>query len=55
MDFARACFEAAGSRRKDLRVFTREEGGYHHCQIDNVSIGVAAMWDWIEEVLQPER
>ena len=25
MDFARACFEAAGSRRKDLRVFTREE------------------------------
>ncbi len=53
MDFAKACLDAAGSRRKELRVFTREEGGYHHCQIDNVSIGVAAMWDWIEEVLQP--
>lgn len=55
MDFTRAGFEAAGSRRKDMRIFTRDEGGYHHCQIDNVSIGVAAMRDWIEEVLQPAR
>jgi len=23
----------------------------HHCQVDNVSIGVAYMWDWLEEVL----
>jgi hypothetical protein len=32
--------------------FTREEGGYHHCQVDNVSIGVAYMWDWLEEVFR---
>jgi hypothetical protein len=21
-----------------MKIFTREEGGYHHCQIDNQSI-----------------
>ena len=34
--------------------FTREEGGFHHCQVANVTIGVHAMWDWIEDVLKPE-
>ena len=50
---AQKCFDAAGSTEKTLRVFTREEGGFHHCQVDNVTIGVHAMWDWIEEVLKP--
>lgn len=49
---ARKCFDAVGSPRKTFKVFTREEGGYHHCQVDNVSIGVAYMWDWLEEVLR---
>jgi hypothetical protein len=44
---------AAGSERKELKVFTREEGGYHHCQVDNTSIGTACMWDWLEGVLKP--
>jgi len=48
---AQQCFDAVGSKRKTLKVFTRAEGGYHHCQIDNVSIGVAYMWDWVESVL----
>jgi hypothetical protein len=52
---AQRCFDAAGSRRKTMKVFTRQEGGYHHCQIDNASIGIAYMWDWLEEVLEPTR
>ncbi|MDP9096447.1 MAG: alpha/beta hydrolase [Pseudomonadota bacterium] len=48
---AQRCFDAVGSADKTLRIFSREEGGYHHCQIDNVTIGVHAMWDWIEEKL----
>ena len=44
---------SARSTRR-FKVFTREEGGYHHCQIDNVSIGVAYMWDWVESVLGPK-
>jgi len=50
---AQQCFAAVGSKQKTLRVFTREEGGFHHCQVDNVTIGVHAMWDWIEAVLKP--
>ena len=53
LEFANKCFDAVGSERKEFRLFTREEGGYHHCQIDNVSIGVHAMWDWIEDTLKP--
>jgi alpha-beta hydrolase superfamily lysophospholipase len=52
-EHAQKMIAAAGSTRKELKVFTREEGGYHHCQVDNVSIGTAYMWDWLEEVLKP--
>jgi len=52
---AQLCFDKVGSRQKTFRVFTREEGGFHHCQIDNLSIGVAAFADWLEDVLQPGR
>lgn len=53
LTLAQHCFDQVGSQSKTLKVFTREEGGYHHCQIDNVSIGVAYMWDWLELVLRP--
>jgi dipeptidyl aminopeptidase/acylaminoacyl peptidase len=52
---AQKCFDAVGSKQKTMKIFTREEGGYHHCQIDNQSICSAYMWDWLEQVLQPAR
>ncbi len=52
---AQKCFDAVGSTNKTLKIFTREEGGYHHCQIDNASIGVAYMWDWLESVFFTAR
>jgi dienelactone hydrolase len=52
LEIAQKCFDAVGAKNKTLKVFSREEGGYHHCQIDNVSIGVAYMWDWVEGVLE---
>jgi dipeptidyl aminopeptidase/acylaminoacyl peptidase len=55
MSEAQKCFDAVGSKQKTMKVFTREEGGYHHCQIDNQSICAAYMWDWLEQVLQPAR
>lgn len=55
MSEAQKCFDAVGSKQKTFKVFTREEGGYHHCQIDNQSICSAYMWDWLEQVLQPGR
>jgi dienelactone hydrolase len=55
LESARRCFEAVGSQRKTFKVFTPEEGGFHHCQIDNATIGVEAICDWLEEVLEPQR
>jgi len=52
---AQKCFDAVGCKQKTFKLFTREEGGYHHCQIDNQSICSAYMWDWLEQVLQPAR
>ena len=52
---ARMCFDAVGSKHKTFKLFTRDEGGYHHCQIDNQSICSAYMWDRLEQVLQPAR
>jgi dipeptidyl aminopeptidase/acylaminoacyl peptidase len=52
---AQKCFDAVGSKQKTFKLFTRDEGGYHHCQIDNQSICSAYMWDWLEEVLEPAR
>lgn len=55
MEVAQTCFDAVGSKEKIFKVFTREEGGFHHCQVDNITIGVHYMWDWIEDVLKPGR
>jgi dienelactone hydrolase len=54
LESARQCFAAVGSQRKTLKLFTREDGGHHHCQIDNATIGVEAICDWLEEVLEPQ-
>jgi len=48
-------YAASGSRQKTLKVFSREEGGFHHCQVDDATIGVHYMWDWISDILKPGR
>ena len=50
---AQKCFDAVGSRQKTFKIFYKEEGGFHHCQVDNITIGVHFMWDWIADVLKP--
>ena len=51
LELAHRVLDKVGSKDKTLKVFSREEGGYHHCQIDNASIGTAYMWDWVESRL----
>src|SRR3982075_712195 len=46
-------FAAVGSKEKTLKVSQRQEGGFHHCQVDNVTIGTNYMWDWAADVLKP--
>jgi len=52
LEVAEKCFDSVGSKQKALKVFTREEGGFHHCQVDNPTIAVHYMWDWISDVLK---
>jgi dienelactone hydrolase len=51
LEHAQALYEASGSADKTLRVFTSEEGGAQHCQRDYLSLGTAAMWNWLEDKL----
>ena len=44
-------YAAVGSADKTLRVFSIEEGGSQHGQIDNLSLGSAYVHDWIESRL----
>jgi dienelactone hydrolase len=55
LELAEKLFDAVGSKQKVLKIFSREEGGFHHCQVDNVTIGVHTMFDWIADVLNAER
>jgi len=47
MEDAQALFAAIGARDKTLKVFTLEEGGFEHCQGDNLTIGMAYIADWL--------
>jgi fermentation-respiration switch protein FrsA (DUF1100 family) len=38
--------------RRDLRIFTADEGGEQHCSIGNMSLATNAMADWIADVLK---
>ena len=51
LELAQRLFDAVGSKEKMMKIFSREEGGFHHCQVDNVTIGVHTMFDWIADVL----
>ena len=48
---AQALYDASGSTDKTLRVFTAEEGGAEHCQVDNRPMGMDYIADWLIETL----
>jgi fermentation-respiration switch protein FrsA (DUF1100 family) len=51
---ANRTFEAASSMHKELKILRLDEGGAEHCQIDNLTIGVDYMHDWIATTLRVE-
>lgn len=44
---AQKLYDAIGSSRKTLRVFTAEDGGAEHAHVDNRQVGVDFVADWI--------
>ena len=47
LEEARTLYERVGSRRKHLKVFTAEEGGAEHCQVDHRRLGIDYIGDWL--------
>jgi len=47
LDSARKLYDMIGSARKTYKVFTADEGGAEHCQVDNRQVGVDYIADWI--------
>jgi alpha-beta hydrolase superfamily lysophospholipase len=47
LDSAKKLYEAAGSKRKTLKIFTAAEGAAEHCQVDNRQLGVDYIADWL--------
>jgi hypothetical protein len=50
--FPRHCWRIVA---KTLKVFTTEEGGYEHCQGDNVTLGITYIADWFADRLEARR
>jgi len=46
-DVADQLYAATGSRDKTLKIFTRETGGFEHCQADNRQVGIDYIADWL--------
>jgi pimeloyl-ACP methyl ester carboxylesterase len=54
LQIARECFAGLPHPLKKLVIFTREEGGEAHCQINNLALPNGAMFDWLGQVFQGE-
>ena len=50
---AHKLYEAIGSPRKHLKIFTRADGSTYHAQADNRQVGVDYIADWIGSTLMP--
>ena len=44
-------YAAVGSRDKTLKVFSRDTGGFEHCQADNRQVGTDYIADWLSDRL----
>ncbi len=42
---------ATSSSRRELKIFPRGSWGEEHCQVDDTSLAIDAMGDWLQEVL----
>ena len=47
LEEAKILHEKIGSKRKEFKIFTAEEGGTEHCQVDHRQAGVDYIADWL--------
>jgi alpha-beta hydrolase superfamily lysophospholipase len=44
---AKQLYDNVGSKDKELKIFSAEEGGDHHVQVDNRQVGIDYICDWL--------
>jgi len=44
---AKTLYERVGARNKHIKIFTAEEGGAEHCQVDHRQLGIDYVGDWL--------
>ena len=54
-EVAQQLHDAVGSKDKTLKIFTSEEGGAEHCQVDNRQVGTDYICDWLAERMLQRR
>jgi dienelactone hydrolase len=45
---AKTLYERIGSKKKTLKIYTEDDGGAEHCQVDDRPMGIDYMADWVE-------
>ena len=53
LDEAKKLFERVGAKNKTLKIFSVDEGGAEHCQVDHRQHGVDYIGDWLLSNMQP--
>ena len=43
-------YDAVGSARKTIKIFSAEEGGAEHAHVDNRQVGIDFAADWLAEI-----
>ncbi len=55
LDVAHECFGQLPNPLKKLVIFTKEEGGEAHCQVDNLALPNQVIFDWLDGVFSQTR
>jgi alpha-beta hydrolase superfamily lysophospholipase len=50
-EIAHQLYDGVGSRDRTLKIFTTQEGGAEHCQVDNRQVGTDYIADWLTQRL----
>lgn len=50
LQIARECYDQLSHPKKKVIIFTKEQGGEAHCQINNLGLSNGAIFDWLADV-----
>jgi pimeloyl-ACP methyl ester carboxylesterase len=51
LKIVRECYEQLPNLKKKMIIFTKEQDGEAHCQVNNLALPNGAMFDWLDDVL----